>query len=129
MLTERPIDSKRYHMNVFICYIPLIFLWIVIFVTISSNNKLMRIRHIQKAKRKRKGIVSDMKEFVTEYIEKECVVYTMQGHQFVGIIKQVSNGAILIQTSSGNEVLNLDYIVRLREVPRKKNGKKKSFYM
>ena len=66
-----------------------------------------------------------MKEFITEYIDKDCLVYTISG-QYEGVLKAVSDSAIRLETKSGVEVLNLDYIVRLREYPKNKKGKKKS---
>lgn len=68
-----------------------------------------------------------MKEFATKFINKECVIDSFDGsHQYVGIIKEVTDGAILVEKDGKIEVLNLDFVIRIREYPRNKNGKKKS---
>ena len=67
-----------------------------------------------------------MKELAEKFIDKECVVYSFDGHQYTGVIKEVTDGAILVEKDGKLEALNLDFIIRIREYPRGKNGKKKS---
>ena len=47
-------------------------------------------------------------------------------HQFGGVIKEVTDGAILVENDGKVEVINLDFIIRIREYPKTKKGKKKS---
>ena len=42
------------------------------------------------------------------------------------IIKEVTEGAILIEKDGKIEAINLDFVIRIREYPRNKKGKKKS---
>lgn len=68
-----------------------------------------------------------MKELATKFIGKECLIYAFDSnHQFDGVIKEVTDGAILLEKNSKIEAINLDLIIRIREYPRKKNGKKQS---
>ena len=68
-----------------------------------------------------------MKELATRFIDKEGIIYSFDGsREFVGVIKEVTDGAILIEKDGNTEALNLDFVIRIREYPRKKNGKKKS---
>lgn len=68
-----------------------------------------------------------MKELATKFIGKECLIYAFDSnHQFDGVIKEVTDGAILLEKNSKIEAINLDFIIRIREYPRKKNGKKQS---
>ena len=68
-----------------------------------------------------------MKELAKRFIDKECVISSFDGnHQYVGVIKEVMDGAILLEKNGKIEALNLDFVIRIREYPRKKNGKKKS---
>ena len=68
-----------------------------------------------------------MKELAKRFIDKECVIYSFDGnHQYQGVIKEVTDGAILVETNGKIDALNLDFVIRIREYPRKKNGKKKS---
>ena len=68
-----------------------------------------------------------MKELAKRFIDKECVISSFDGnHQYEGVIKEVTDGAILLEKNGKIEALNLDFVIRIREYPRKKNGKKKS---
>ena len=68
-----------------------------------------------------------MKELAERFIDKECLIYAFDSsHQYEGVIKEVTNGAILIEKDGKTEAINLDFVIRIREYPRNKNGKKKS---
>lgn len=68
-----------------------------------------------------------MKELAEKFIGKECMISAFDGsHQFEGVIKEVTNGAILVERNGKAEAINLDFVIRIREYPTKKNGKKKS---
>ena len=67
-----------------------------------------------------------MVELAKRFIDKECLIYTFNSNQIVGVIKEVSNGAILLDSKGTIEAVNLDFIVRIREYPKNKKGKKKS---
>ena len=101
-------------------YIP-IFLMLVIILIIQRNEKIT-IKNIIK---KRQSEDKKMYELAQNFIEKECIIYTFNS-QITGVIKQVNEGGILIENSGNTEALNFDFIVRIREYPRNKNGKKKS---
>jgi len=101
-------------------YIP-IFLMLVI-ILITQRNEKITIKNIIK---KRQSEDKKMYELAQNFIEKECIIYTFNS-QITGVIKQVNEGGILIENSGNTEALNFDFIVRIREYPRNKNGKKKS---
>ena len=68
-----------------------------------------------------------MIELSKRFIGKECIIYAFDGsHQFEGVIKEVSDGAILIEKDEKLEAINLDFVIRIREYPKNKKGKKKS---
>ena len=52
-------------------------------------------------------------------------IYTFDS-QIAGIVKEVSDGAMLIENNQNTEVINLDFVVRIREYPKDKKGKRKS---
>lgn len=69
-----------------------------------------------------------MYEIVKEYIDKECIIYTMNSSlnsQITGTIKGITEGWISVQTSDSVEAINLEFVTRIREYPRNKKGKKK----
>ena len=65
-----------------------------------------------------------MLELAKNFIDKECIIYTFNNSSIQGTIKEISKNALLLET--GNTVEAVDFVVRIREYPRKKNGKKKS---
>ena len=67
-----------------------------------------------------------MKELAKRFIDKECLIYTFNGNQHDCTIIDVTDGAILVEKAGTTEAINLDFIVRIREFPRNKKGKKKS---
>lgn len=67
-----------------------------------------------------------MTELAKRFIGKECIIYSFNGNQYTGTVKEVTDGAMLLENEGGTEAINLDFIVRLREHPRNKKGKKKS---
>lgn len=69
-----------------------------------------------------------MVEFAKQFIGKECLIYTFNA-QLHGTITAVSNGAVALKSDSTKEIVNLDYVLRIREYPKNKKGKKKSLVL
>ena len=68
-----------------------------------------------------------MKELAKKFIDKECMIISFDSnHQYEGVIKEVSDSAILVEKNGNIEAINLDFVIRIREFPKGKNGKKKS---
>ncbi|MBR3894205.1 MAG: hypothetical protein IKJ35_03545 [Clostridia bacterium] len=68
-----------------------------------------------------------MKELAEKFIDRECMIYSFDGsHQFDGVIKAVTDGAMLVEKNGKLEAINLDFVIRIREYPVNKKGKKKS---
>ena len=106
-------------------YIPIIILWILIIAMLLRSRKAAVAKRIVK-KRKMEGN-TEMKELAKRFVDKECIIASFDGnHQYEGVIKEVTDGAILLEKDGKIEALNLDFVLRIREYPRKKNGKKKS---
>ena len=100
-------------------------MWIIIIYVLLSNRKAVIARQIIK-KRKTEGN-TEMKEFAMRFIDKECVISSFDGnHQYEGIIKEVTDGALLLEKDGKIEAINLDFVIRIREYPRNKKGKKKT---
>ena len=106
-------------------YIPIIFLWIIIFILFRNQRKAVILRKI--IEKKKSGGNTEMKDLAQRFIDKECLIYSFDGsHQYEGVIKEVTDGEILVEKDGKIEMLNLDFVIRIREYPRNKNGKKKS---
>ncbi len=68
-----------------------------------------------------------MKELAKRFIDKECLITAFDSnHQFEGVIKEVSDSAVLVEKKKAVEAINLDFVIRIREYPKNKKGKKKS---
>lgn len=109
-------------------YIPIILLWIIIFTTFRNQRRAVILRKI--IERKRKTENTEMKELAERFIGKECLLYTFDGgRQYEGTVKEVTDGALLIEKDGAEEAVNLDFIIRIREYPKNKKGKKKSLVL
>ena len=106
-------------------YIPIIVIWVVLFV-ILKENKQHNIRRIIRKRRKR-GL-NDMSEVFNRYIGKDCVIYLSNSSSNVLECKVpgISENWLTIESRDGVEIINVDYIIRIKEHPVNKNGKKKS---
>ena len=67
-----------------------------------------------------------MIELAKEMVGKECLIYTFNGTQLSGNVTEIRENAILLDNGRKKEIVNLDYVVRIREFPKNKKGKKKS---
>jgi hypothetical protein len=104
-------------------YIPIIFLFIVVFIILKRRKSVVARKIIEK---RRKGDKKEMLELAKRFIDKECIIYTFENHQLTGVIKEVTDGAVLVEKNGQLEAINLDFILRIREYPVDKKGKKKS---
>ena len=104
-------------------YIPIIFLIIVIIILLRNRKGAIAKKIIEK---RNKGDKTEMIELAKRFINKECIIYTFENHQLTGVIKEVTDGAVLVEKNGQLEAINLDFILRIREYPVDKKGKKKS---
>ena len=107
----------------FSSYIPIIILFIVLFVLQNNQKAVIARKVIEKRKTEDK---TEMIELAKRFIGKECLIYSFSNQQFCGVITEISDSAILIEKNGQSEAVNLEFIVRIREYPRNKKGKKKS---
>ena len=84
----------------------------------------------QTLKKRKKEDKAKMVELAKKFIGKDCLIYAFDSnHQFDGVIKEVSDNAILIEKNEKIEAINLDFVIRIREYPTDKKGKKKSIIL
>lgn len=109
------------------------YVWIFVFLLImlalqrENNKKQIAVRHLLQSRRSKKE-KQQMVELAKQFIGKECILYTLN-NQVNGTITEVSDGAVVLENGNTREIVNLDYIIRIREYPRNKNGKKKSLVL
>ena len=58
----------------------------------------------------------EMFELAKRFIEKECIIYAFDGNQYSGVIKEVTEGAILIEKRGVTEAINLNFVVKIKEI-------------
>jgi len=107
-------------------YIALFLPLFVIILTQRTQSKknvtLMKLKRKKRSKEK-----PQMLEIAKRFIDKDSMVYLFDGNTVSGTVKDVQDGAILIERVNASiEIINLDYVVRIREYPKTKSGKKKS---
>ena len=104
-------------------YIPILVLLIVLFVLLRNRRAVVARQIIKKRKLE---CNTEMKELAKRFIDKECIISSFDGnHQYEGVLKEVTDGAILMEKDGKIEAINLDFVIRIREYPRNKKGKKK----
>ena len=104
-------------------YIPIFVVLLLLFIITRNQKQMLLLRLIEKRKMEDKA---QMVELAKKFIDKECLIYTFNGGQIDCTVKEVSNGALLVETNGTIEAINLDFVMRIREYPRNKKGKKKS---
>ncbi len=109
-------------------YYALIGMWVVIICLIiipeQKRKKLMVARIVQRKNGKEKVI---MKELAERYIGKMCILSAFNSSQYVGVIKEVTEGGVLIDHNGSLESVNLDFIMQIKEMPKNKKGEYRSF--
>ena len=109
-------------------YLILLALFLLVIIPwIMRQRRLAAVRHILNQKKQNKEN-SEMKELAKRFIGEECIIYTITSNDgsVQGVIKEIDDGGMVIEKKTGDlEIVNLDFVTRIREYPRKKNGRKK----
>ena len=96
-------------------FVPILMLFLILFLLrVAEQNAIVKL-----LKRRRSGEGTLMKEMAQRFVGKNCAIYTFN-NQFIGVIAEVTDGALLITTKRGEEAVNLDFVVRIQEYPQKK---------
>lgn len=110
----------------FTVYMPIIMMWVIIFISFQQHKKSDEITVLNQIIKNTEKENTKMLELAKRFIGKECLIYAFNGTQYTGAITEVSDNAILIDNNGQTEAINLAFIVRIREYPKDKKGKKKS---
>ena len=101
---------------------------LIIFFCIRRRRRTAAVawQILNQRKQNKENVV--MKELAKQFIGEECIIYTIASNDgsIQGVIKEIDDGGMVIERNSGGwEIVNLDFVNRIRQYPRKKNGKKK----
>ena len=108
-------------------YLVIIVALIIFFFILKRRRTAAAVWQIQNRRKQNKENVV-MKELAKQFIGEECIIYTITSIEgsIQGVIKEIEDGGMVIERNSGErEIVNLDFVTRIRQYPRKKNGKKK----
>ena len=109
----------------------LIILFFVILPLLARRRRAAAIKEFLKRKKQNKES-NEMKELAKRFIGEECIIYTITSNDgsVQGVIKEIDDGGMVIEKKTGElEIINLDFVTRIRQYPRKKNGKKKDIVL
>ena len=67
-----------------------------------------------------------MKELAQRFIGKDVYIKLLEGNAD-GIIKEVTDSGIVLEYKENMQVVNLDYVINIREYPYK-NGKRATLW-
>ena len=96
---------------------------IILLLTLSNRNEVLKKKVLKKRNQEEKR---EMVELSKRFLDKECIVRTFNGGYFTGFIKEVSENAVLIENNGDAEIVNLEYVISIKEYPKNKKGKKKA---
>lgn len=102
---------------------------LVIIPWIKRRRRLAAVKHILNQKKQKKEN-SIMKELAQRFIGKECLIYTIasDNNSVNGTIKEITDNGILVEKDGYLQVVNLEFVTRIREWPRNSKGKKKQIF-
>ena len=104
-------------------FVLLMFIFLV-FLPRERRRKYVAKRHIIKNRTiDNKGNERDiMKELAQRFIGKDVYVKLLEGNAD-GVLKEVTDNGIVLENKNGLQIVNPDYIIKIREYPHK-NGKR-----
>lgn len=89
------------------------------------SNRKQTEKYIE-AKIKRRNGDKNMQELAKRFIGKDILINTVASGTIDGILKEVVGNAVVVEKDGDENVVNLDYVIRLREYPKNKKGKRKT---
>ncbi len=102
-------------------------LWVVVLLVLFMEVRQQRAAIKQRIRKKHsKKERERMQELAKQFVGKDCLIYTITSSTVQGVLREVGTGGLLVEGKDSTEVVTLDYVIRIREVPRDKKGRKKT---
>lgn len=104
------------------------FLLIIVLIT-NWRGEQQAIHHIKRKKSKKE--TTYMLELAKQFIGQDCIIYFLGSSTVSGIIKEISESgnAILIENGTDVDLVNLEFVTRIRKYPLNKKGKRKEIVL
>lgn len=106
--------------NWWISYFPILLIFLIFFL-----NRKESLSYLEARIKRRKGD-REMQELAKRFLGKDVIANTISSGTVDGILKEVTDNAIILEKDGKESLVNLDFVIRLREYPVGKNGKRKS---
>ena len=104
------------------------FIFLLIILMISRRKKRRRAAASVILRRRKKG-KKIMDEMIKQFIGKDVLIYTINDSSALieGGVEAVNDGWVTLKgfESGETQLVNVEYITRVREYPKDKNGKRK----
>ena len=100
----------------FAAFLPI---WLLLFVILPAQRRKKTTIIANKILYRNETEKKEMFELAKRFIEKECAIYTFDGNQYTGTIKEVTEGGVLIDRKGKTEILNLNLVIRIKEIIKK----------
>lgn len=89
-----------------------------------QRQRVKKLLNVLRIKRKRG--VKPMAYIIESFLGKDCLLNLASGGTADGIVRSVSEGWVTLEDQDGKlQAVNMDYVSRIREYPKNKNGKRK----
>ena len=107
------------------------YIWLVVLAWLfllyllrKRRRKSAAIRHVKyrKNSEQRRKDIAIMKELLSRFMEKDVYIKLLDGHAD-GVVKGVSDNGVVLENKDGLQIVNLEYVLKVREYPYK-NGKR-----
>ena len=102
---------------------------LLIFLILFLNKRESDSDQYLEARIKRRNGDNEMQELAKRFLGKDVIASTISLGTVDGILKEVADNAIVLEKDGKESVVNLDFVIRLREYPVGKNGKRKSIVL
>lgn len=106
------------------CLLPLI----IVLIT-NLRGEQQAIQHIKRKRKSKESIY--MLELAKQFIGQDCIIYFLGTSTVSGVIKEISESgnAILIENGKDVDLINLEFVTRIRKYPLNKKGKRKEIVL
>lgn len=106
----------------------LVLLMLVLALLLLRRKRWMRaVQHLKRTQRVIGKERERMRELAQRLLGKDCYVNLVEGTAD-GILREVTAGGLVLEKDGKLQIVNLDYVVRLREYPYNKKGKRATMF-
>lgn len=107
-----------------------VYIWIIVIVLLyfplKKRRRAAANRVIAKKRIGKQEENKIVKEFAQRFIGKDVYIKLLEGTAD-GFIKEVTDGGIILESNGNLQIVNLDYVMKIREYPYKK-GKRATIW-